>query len=71
MFISIPPHAVIAHYAQLQNGSYAVVTANHKILAQSFYDLRNTHSFFMSINGAGAWVVLIPKPQPGQLSLFS
>ena len=67
----LPKNSIFAHYEQLQNGSYAVVTANHKILAQSFYDLRNTHSFFMSINGAGAWVVLIPHPQPTQLSLFS
>ena len=66
----IPKNSIIVHYAQLQNGSYAVVTANHKILAQSFYDLRNTHSFFMSINGAGGWIVLIPKPQPTQPSLF-
>jgi len=67
----LPKNSIIVHYSQLNNGTWAVTTPSHKIIAQSFYDLRNTHSFFMSINGAGAWVVLIPNPQPTQLSLFS
>jgi hypothetical protein len=36
------------------------------VIAASFYDLRKTHEFYLAINGAGAWVVLVPRT-----SLFS
>lgn len=59
--IQIPTDAVICHYKDSQ-----VVTASGKVIAASFYDLRNTHEFYLAINGAGGWVVLVPRT-----SLFS
>jgi hypothetical protein len=75
MFISIPPNAVIAHYVELTPGSYAVVTASHKVLASSFYELREQYTAQATIYGAGAWVVLVPRSssflqEPAQQALF-
>ena len=70
MFQHIPNNAVIAHYAEVKPGIFAVVTPTGKTLAPSFYALRKQYSFFMSINGAGGWVVMLPKPAPVQASLF-
>lgn len=73
MLQPIPQSAIIAHYAMLKNGSYAVVTPWGKVLAPSFYELRKSHAFYMSINGAGGWVVLLPKqaaPVVTQARLF-
>lgn len=58
---SIPTGAIIAHYAALPSGGYAVVTPSGQVLAPSFYALRNSHSPVMVIQGAGCWVVLQPK----------
>jgi len=70
MLAHLPPHAVIAHYAQTSNG-WAVVTASKTTLAPSFYDLRDRYTFFCSINGAGFWVVMVPnQPPASQPALF-
>jgi hypothetical protein len=69
MFIQIPQGAIIARYEAVGTG-FAVVTPNHKVLAPSFYHLRHRYNFFMSINGAGGWVVLLPKPTASQPALF-
>jgi len=74
-FILIPPGAVICHYSQLVSGQWAVVTPWGKVLAPSFFELRNQFTFHSSINGAGAWVVLIPvssssSSQATQQALF-
>jgi hypothetical protein len=63
--LQIPRQRVICHYAETPQG-WAVVTPSGKVLAKSFYDLRQSFEFYCSINGAGAWVVLVPRP-----SLFS
>ena len=60
MFIQIPSGAIIAHYCQLESGAWAVVTPSGKVLAPSFFELRNQYEFYSSINGAGGWVVLVP-----------
>jgi hypothetical protein len=67
---SIPAAAIICHYAVLPSGKWAVVTPSHKVLAPSFYDLRHLYNFHMSINGAGTWVVLLPKQTATQPTLF-
>jgi hypothetical protein len=59
--LQIPRNAALCHYAETQKG-YAVVTPSGKVLAPSFYALRNTHEFYCSINGVGGWVVLVPRP---------
>jgi len=69
MLKHIPQNAVIAHYAPHGVG-FAVVTPAGKVLAPSFFDLRNKYTFFMSINGTGSWVVLLPKPTASQPALF-
>ncbi len=69
-FIAIPPTAVFAHYAQVKPGIYAVVTSKGQNLAPSFYALRNQYTATATINGAGAWVILLPIPQLKQASLF-
>jgi hypothetical protein len=66
----IPANAIIARYALLSSGKWAVVTPSHKVLALSFYDLRHLYTFHMSINGAGSWVVLVPKQTAIQPALF-
>jgi hypothetical protein len=60
LFIPIPPNAVLAHYEQITPGSYAVVTASGKVLAPSFFDLREQYTAEAALNGAGCWVVLTP-----------
>lgn len=60
MFFQIPPHAVICHYAQVQGGAFAVVSVSGKVLASSFFELRERFQFHSSISGAGCWVVLVP-----------
>jgi hypothetical protein len=60
-FIQIPANAVICHYAETPQG-VAVVTPSGRVLAKSFYDLRQSHEFYSSINGAGGWVVLVTRP---------
>jgi hypothetical protein len=73
--IQIPANGIICHYSETPQG-WAVVTPSGKRLAKSFHDLRQSHEFYCSINGAGAWVVLVPRPlsysQPSviQASLF-
>lgn len=67
--IQIPAESIICHYAQLESGAWAVVTVDHKVLASSFYELREQYEFLSSINGAGCWVVLRPSSN-SQLSLF-
>jgi len=63
--IQIPKERVIAHYAQTPKG-WAVVTPWGKVLGPSFYAIRERFEFFSSINGAGGWVILVPRS-----SLFS
>jgi len=74
MLIQIPANAIICHYVELNPGQWAVITPSHKVLASSFYELRNQYQFHSSINGAGAWVVLIPRSssfsQATQQALF-
>ena len=71
MFIQLPPQAVICHYVELTPGSWAVVTPSHKVLAQAFFELREQYQFHSSINGAGGWVVMIPRSSSfSQSSLF-
>jgi hypothetical protein len=74
MFIQIPPNAVIAHYAQLVTGQWAVVTPWGKVLASSFFELRSKYQPHCSINGAGGWVVMVPRSssfsQATQQALF-
>jgi hypothetical protein len=65
MFIQLPQNRTLAHYAETHQG-WAVVTPSGKILAPSFYALRDRFEFHSSIFGAGGWVVLVPRP-----SLFS
>ena len=60
-FLQIPHERIIAHYAITPSG-WAVVTPSGKTLAQSFYALRERFEFYCSINGAGGWVVLVPRP---------
>ena len=66
---SIPAGSIICRYAATPQG-FAVVTVSGRTLAKSFFDLRHSHEFIMSINGAGCWVVLLPKPAMIQASLF-
>lgn len=61
-FVSIPPHSVIAHYAEVAPGCFAVVTVRGAVLGESFFAIREQFSFHCSINGAGCWVVLLPTP---------
>lgn len=61
MLIQIPANAVLCHYVQLASGSFAVVTPSGKVLAASFFELRSKFEFHSSINGAGGWVVLVPR----------
>jgi hypothetical protein len=71
MFIQIPAGGIICHYTQLESGAFAVVTPWHKILAPSFFELREQFEFHSSINGAGAWVVIVPRSTPAsQAALF-
>lgn len=71
MLIHIPANAVICHYVQVKPGSWAVVTPLGKVLAPSFFELREQFAFHSSINGAGAWVVLVPRSSSySQASLF-
>lgn len=69
-FTQIPTGAVLAHYAQIAPGRYAVVNVKGQILAPSFYDLRHQFTASATIAGAGVWVVLEPIPQLKQASLF-
>jgi len=69
MLERIPQNAVIAHYAPHGNG-FAVITPAGKVLAPSFFDLRNKYTFFISLNGAGGWVVLLPTATASQPALF-
>ena len=66
----IPTGAVLAHYAQVKPGQYAVVNVKGQILAPSFYDLRHQFTASATIAGAGCWVVLEPIQQFKQASLF-
>lgn len=59
--LQIPRERVICHYAETPAG-WAVVTPSGKVLAPSFYALRESFEFYCSINGAGGWVVLVPRP---------
>jgi hypothetical protein len=59
-FIHIPRGAVLAHYAQIAPGSYAVVSVSGSVLAPSFYELRNQYTATATINGSGGWVILSP-----------
>ena len=59
MFIQIPQKRIIAHYAETPQG-WAVVTPSGKVLAPSFYALRDRFEFYCAIFGAGGWVVLVP-----------
>jgi hypothetical protein len=76
VFIPIPPGAVVAHYAQIAPGSYAVVTVSGSVLAPSFFELRDQYTATATINGAGCWVILVPvirsysNSQEPQLTLF-
>jgi len=58
--IQLPSNRVICHYAQTAQG-WAVVTPSGKVLAPSFYALKERFMFHSSINGAGGWVVLVPR----------
>ena len=75
LFLPIPSNAVLAHYAQIAPGSYAVVTVSGQVLAPSFYELRNQYTAEAAINGAGCWVILTPirsqsNSQESALTLF-
>ncbi len=76
LFIPIPPGSVLAHYAQLESGSFAVVTVSGAVLAPSFFELRHTYTATATVNGSGCWVVLTPVirspsfSQEPQLTLF-
>ncbi len=76
VFIPIPPGAVLAHYAQIAPGNYAVVTVSGQVLAPSFYELRDQYTATATVNGAGCWVILSPvirsysNSQEPQLTLF-
>ena len=69
-FTQIPQAAVLAHYAQVKPGVYAVVNVKGQVLAKSFYDLRHQFTASATIAGAGAWVILEPISQLKQASLF-
>ena len=69
-FAQIPAAAVLAHYAQIKPGVYAVVNVKGQVLAPSFYDLRHQFTASATIAGAGCWVILEPIPQLKQASLF-
>lgn len=83
-FSPIPSGAVLARYVQVSPGVYAVVTVSGKVLAASFFDLREQFEPLFAINGAGGWVVMAPRSssssqppaspatsgEPGQGSLF-
>jgi hypothetical protein len=60
MLTQLPQNRVICHYTQTPQG-WTVVTPSGKILATSFYALREQFEFFCSIFGAGGWVVLVPR----------
>lgn len=66
----IPSTAVLAHYAQIKPGVYAVVNVKGQILAPSFYDLRHKYTAAATIAGAGVWVILEPIQQATQPTLF-
>lgn len=69
-FISIPPSAILAHYAEIKPGQYAVITNKGQNLAPSFYELRHQYTATATIAGTGAWVILLPIPQLKQTSFF-
>lgn len=75
MLVQIPQNRVLCHYAQTPQG-WAVVTPSGKVLAPSFYALRDRFEFYCSIFGAGGWVILVPRSssfsqeQANQPSLF-
>ena len=66
--LKIPPSAILAHYKEITPSVFAVVTVSGKILAPSFYELREKYTASIAINGLGSWVVLIPRAE--QISLF-
>ena len=70
LLVHIPQNAVIARYKEIAPGKFAVVTPGGKVLAPSFYHLRNTFDFYSSIFGSGSWVALTPKATPTQPKLF-
>lgn len=70
LLVHIPKNAVIARYKEIAPGKFAVVTPGGKVLAPSFYDLRNSFEFYSSIFGSGSWVALVPKSKPTQPALF-
>jgi len=71
VFIQVPANAILCHYAQLESGEFAVVAVSGKVLASSFYELREQFEASATINGAGSWVVLVPRSSSSsQLSLF-
>lgn len=70
-FIQIPPNAIICRYAQVTPGQWAVVSVSGEVLAGSFFELRERFAPVCSINGAGSWVVMVPRPSSfSQGSLF-
>lgn len=60
-FIIIPPNAILAHYKEQSPGVFAVVTPSGRVLGASFFAIRASFEFFASLNGAGGWVVLVPR----------
>jgi len=71
VLIHIPQNAVLCHYAETTPGKWAVVTPWHKVLGASFFELRHRFVFHSAINGAGAWIVLIPRPSSSSQELAS
>lgn len=65
-FSSIPPGSVVARYAQVSPGVFAVVSSRGRVLGSSFFAIRSAFVFHSFVFGAGQWVVLLPR----QASLF-
>lgn len=65
--VKIPPSAILAHYKEITPSVFAVVTVSGKVLAPSFYDLREQYTASIAINGQGSWVVLIPRAEQNTL----
>jgi hypothetical protein len=76
MLIQLPPNAILAHYKEQSPGVFAVVTPSGRVLGASFFAIHESFEFHSAINGAGAWVVLVPRSslssqsQANQPSLF-
>ncbi len=78
----LPSGFVLARYARLSPGQFAVVTPSGQVLASSFFELRHQFAFHSTIAGSGQWVVLVLRsslfcanaraktPSASQSSLF-